>query len=206
MHEIVYVGSAAWVDESVRAGQERVERFARDLEIIGRWEVATDPFFLPEAEGKALLQKLQETKLEYRAARLEAPLMSVNRHGDFFGERFAIRDAHGEAAHTACIAAGLDRWLTLRSGGTPGCASSPPFDPQVIDFVRRTLPQLGSQPWEERRLAELGLDSLDYVELFCALHDDLGVDLSTDAVEGLQTVADLAELISRRLDAQRKPS
>jgi hypothetical protein len=39
-------------------------------------------------------------------------LASINRHGSFFGERFKIHDRMGKPAHTACLAVGLDRWLT----------------------------------------------------------------------------------------------
>ena len=75
------------------------------------WEVASDPFFLPTARGKAFVQRLQETKQEF-VVRNPEPLAiaSINRHGTFFGERFHIGLAAGGAAHTACIAFGLDRW------------------------------------------------------------------------------------------------
>jgi hypothetical protein len=71
---------------------------------------------LPAAAGKALLQRLCETKLEYQNRGPGPPglaLASVNRHGSFFGERFGISDASGQPIRTACLALGLDRWLTV---------------------------------------------------------------------------------------------
>ena len=47
-------------------------------------------------------------------------LASVNRHRTFFGQRFRLRDARGEALHTACVAVGLDRWLSLIGSSAQG--------------------------------------------------------------------------------------
>jgi hypothetical protein len=111
MREIVFVGSRAAVEVSVENAQQLLEALARDLGLRGEWHVAEDPFFLPQAAGKALMQRLMQTKLEYQsldASRLA--LASVNRHGSFFGQRFDITSADGEPVHTACLAVGLDRW------------------------------------------------------------------------------------------------
>jgi hypothetical protein len=77
------------------------------LGLHGTWEPAEDPFFLPAAAGKALMQRLLGVKEEYRSE--DVALASINRHGTFFGERFSIRTDHGPV-HTACLAVGLDRW------------------------------------------------------------------------------------------------
>jgi seryl-tRNA synthetase len=111
MREIVLVGPAGWVDRTAQSVKEKVESLARELGLSGTWRVATDPFFLPTARGKALLQQATEVKSEYQAddaSRLA--LTSINRHGSFFGTRFRISDGAGRPVHTACIAVGLDRW------------------------------------------------------------------------------------------------
>jgi seryl-tRNA synthetase len=115
MREIVLAGPREWVEESARVAQMRLESLARSLGLDGTWEIAEDPFFLPAATAKALLQRLRETKLEYQSRASEAvglALASINRHGRFFGERFGIVDQSGQPIHTACVAVGLDRWLS----------------------------------------------------------------------------------------------
>ena len=111
MREIVLVGAADWVDRTAQSVKEKVECLARELGLSGTWRVATDPFFLPTARGKALVQQAAQVKSEYQAddaSRLA--LASINRHGSFFGTRFRITDRAGRPVHTACVAVGLDRW------------------------------------------------------------------------------------------------
>ena len=111
MREIVLCGSADWIEARSQEAPARVEAMAAAWGISGAWEVATDPFFLPVAQGKAHLQRLQETKKEF-VTRTPSPLAlaSINRHGEFCGERVRISLPNRRPAHTACIAFGLDRW------------------------------------------------------------------------------------------------
>ncbi len=111
MREIVLCGPPAWIEERIAEARERVLSLAGAAGIRGAWETATDPFFLPTASGKVLIQRLQETKQEFVVPD-PAPLAvaSTNRHGTFFGDRFNLKLAAGGPAHTACIAFGLDRW------------------------------------------------------------------------------------------------
>ncbi len=113
MREIVLLGTADWVRSMALWCRERVAQLARAGDITGRWQTAEDPFFLPAASGKAMIQRLRETKVEFVVGD-EKPLAiaSVNLHGDFFGRRFDIRDQEGAFIHTACVAAGIDRWMT----------------------------------------------------------------------------------------------
>jgi len=117
MREIVLAGSAAQLKQLVPQVKSGVESVARRQGLAGVWEVAEDAFFLPTAQGKAYLQRLKETKWEYRTADGLA-LASVNWHESFFGTRFRMTDASGEPIHTACVAVGLDRWLS-RSHTSP---------------------------------------------------------------------------------------
>jgi hypothetical protein len=111
MRELVFLGSRHWVLESADAVARSVESVARGIGLDGEWREAADPFFLPEASGKAALQWLTKAKHEYQLrddSRLA--LASVNRHGTFFSERFQITMADDQPVHSACIAVGLDRW------------------------------------------------------------------------------------------------
>lgn len=110
MREIVLVGRPSWIESTAETGRSRLERLARALGLAGSWQVAQDPFFLPTARNKAILQRLLEVKFEYQAATDGLALASVNRHGDFFSRRFEITGPRGEPLHTACLAVGLDRW------------------------------------------------------------------------------------------------
>jgi hypothetical protein len=92
-----------------------VERITDRWGLPVHWETAEDPFFLPTAKGKALMQRLMETKKELIWDGPEpVAIASINRHGTFFGERFAIRNSDMTPVHTACVAFGLDRWATLQ--------------------------------------------------------------------------------------------
>ena len=117
MREIVWIGASDWVEQQLAEGRRQLTALASDMGLAGEWVVAQDPFFLPAAQGKAFMQRLQETKLEYQSADDAVALASVNRHGPFFGSRFGIVDARGEPAHTACLAVGLDRWRWQLSRG-----------------------------------------------------------------------------------------
>lgn len=116
MREIVLVGATDELEPWLARARERVGALAAELGVTGgRWVVAEDPFFLPSATGRALVQRLLETKLEYvvdlPGSDQPLALASINRHAAFFGERFDLRLADGAPAHTACVAFGLDRWL-----------------------------------------------------------------------------------------------
>lgn len=117
MREIILCGAPDWIAPLLAEAQNRVDTLASSAGLAGDWTAAEDPFFLPSAQGKALLQRIQETKTEYLVAQdgHAAPLAiaSINRHAAFFGERFGIRLADGTPAHTACIAFGLDRWAAV---------------------------------------------------------------------------------------------
>jgi hypothetical protein len=107
MREIIFLGPQYWVNTQIVVAVSRLTGLARRLGLPGTWEPAEDPFFLPAASGKALMQRLLGVKEEYRSQ--DVALASINRHGSFFGERFSICTDDGPA-HTACLAVGLDRW------------------------------------------------------------------------------------------------
>ena len=112
MREFVLLGSRQWVRRTMQSVACQVESLAITLGLRGTWQPASDPFFLPSAQGKALMQRLRHVKREYCS---DAPaglaLASVNDHQMFFGERFSITSGDREPVHSACIAIGLDRWL-----------------------------------------------------------------------------------------------
>ena len=116
MREIVLLGDPDWLNERIALIQTEIDRIAEGRRLSVHWQTAEDPFFLPTAKGKALMQRLMETKRELVCDEPEPlAIASVNRHGTFFGERFAILQVDQTPVHTACVAFGLDRWAALQN-------------------------------------------------------------------------------------------
>ena len=109
MRELIFIGQPAQIELALDGVETVVKRIAADAGIDGSWEVGNDPFFLSASRGRALMQRLLNTKREFCLPDGLA-IASINRHRSFFGERFSIRTSDGAFAHSACIAFGLDRW------------------------------------------------------------------------------------------------
>jgi seryl-tRNA synthetase len=123
MREYVCVGSP----DEVVAFREQWKTVALDL--IGKLALphqttaASDPFFGRAGKMMAVSQVEQELKFELLIPinSIENPTacMSFNYHQGHFGETWGIETAAGGAAHTACVAFGMDR-LALAVFATHG--------------------------------------------------------------------------------------
>ena len=109
MRELVCIGTSAAVDAFVDNCVDRIEGLKSRLGITARWQTATDPFFDPLGDPKALAQQLEPVKQELVLTD-ELAIASVNRHRCFFGECYDIRRGD-QAADSACVAFGMERWL-----------------------------------------------------------------------------------------------
>jgi seryl-tRNA synthetase len=113
MHEHVRAAEPEAVVEWREMWLHRVERMVQGLDIDGRVEVASDPFFGRGGQLLAANQRDRRLKLEIVApiASSDAPaaIISLNCHQDYFGDLFGITTADGKAAHTACVGFGLER-------------------------------------------------------------------------------------------------
>jgi hypothetical protein len=110
MREVILVGAPDWIESHLATLESRVAALAAANGLHDTaWRPANDPFFLPRARGKAHMQRLLGTKIELCLPDGLA-VASINRHGQFFGERFDIRTSEETCAHSACLAFGLDRW------------------------------------------------------------------------------------------------
>lgn len=109
MREIVCIGSAAAIDEHMATWRREIAGILQRLGLPANWQDATDPFFNPLGDPKALAQLVEPTKQELCTPDGLA-IASTNRHRSFFGESYDIRcgSAHAESA---CVAFGLERWL-----------------------------------------------------------------------------------------------
>jgi acyl carrier protein len=141
MREIVALGSREEVEQFRQELIAKVSDFVTCLDLEGRIETASDPFFVSdstepvsdstepvsdstklepvsradEMRGRRLMQKVLPLKYELRLALGEngvtCAAASFNHHLDFFGRRFDLRLRSGATAHSGCVAFGLERWV-----------------------------------------------------------------------------------------------
>ena len=110
------------------------------------------------------MQRLLETKKELVCDEPEPlAIASINRHGTFFGERLAIRQPDKTPVHTACVAFGL-------TGGQL-CETQTPYERQNQNprTPPTNDPSARADFIPERRLDEIGADSIDMVELLVVI-------------------------------------
>ena len=113
MHEHVRAAEPEAVVTWREVWLRRAEEMVQALDIDGRAEAASDPFFGRGGQLLAANQRDRGLKLEIVApiASRDAPaaIISLNYHQNYFGDLFGITTADGEAAHTACVGFGLER-------------------------------------------------------------------------------------------------
>jgi seryl-tRNA synthetase len=112
MRELIFAGAREAVDALRSDLLGRARALAADLDLEATVEEAADPFFTEAARGRLLMQRLLGLKYELRmplAGGGTTAVASFNLHLDFFGRAFGIADASGGAAHTGCVAFGLER-------------------------------------------------------------------------------------------------
>lgn len=110
MREIVCIGTAEETRAFLDQATAEVDRFVAGIGMPLTWAQASDPFFRPSKNPQYLMQQVDPTKFELIFEDRLA-IASTNLHHDHFGRAFDIlRD--GEPARTACIAFGIERWLS----------------------------------------------------------------------------------------------
>jgi acyl carrier protein len=72
----------------------------------------------------------------------------------------------------------------------------------VIPRLKRRLPKLAPLFEEDTPLHALGLDSMDTVELLCAIHEEFNVRLSEREFQPAQRLGDLAKTIANKQSSQ----
>lgn len=82
----------------------------------------------------------------------------------------------------------------------------------ILEGVIQTLAKCMDLPIEEIKpdstlVADLGLDSLDVVELVMALEEDFACEIPDEESDSIQdiTVQDLAEIVARHMDKVTQP-
>jgi seryl-tRNA synthetase len=113
MHELVYVGEAegatAHRDRGLARGLALLETLGLPVTAVA----ASDPFFGRAGAFLAEGQLAGELKIEgvttLAGDATPTAVMSANCHGDHFGQAFGIECSSGGAAHSSCVAFGVDR-------------------------------------------------------------------------------------------------
>jgi seryl-tRNA synthetase len=113
MREFVCIGAPDDIVAFRTAWIERGRHLAAALGLDAAVAPASDPFFGREGQMKAVSQIQQALKFELliatHSAQRPTACMSFNYHRDHFGTTWAIHDADDVAAHTGCVAFGMDR-------------------------------------------------------------------------------------------------
>jgi len=116
MREYVRVGTPAQVETFRSDWMERAMTFIDDLGLPHTIDVANDPFFGRPGKLQADIQREQQLKFELLIPVNEnaepTACLSFNYHQDHFGGLWGITTPDGAAAHSGCVAFGLER-LTL---------------------------------------------------------------------------------------------
>ena len=118
VRELVFVGSEDYVRDVRDRALPLIQELASYFDIDCKVQTATDPFFATVSAAKKFWQAAQEVKNEIKIPILDddgnlttIACGSVNLHGNFFGERFDIRDNAGNPALTGCVGLGIERWV-----------------------------------------------------------------------------------------------
>jgi acyl carrier protein len=85
-----------------------------------------------------------------------------------------------------------------------------PSDPPELSVLLDIIAKEGLAPREsltpESKLAELGIPSLEMINILFEVEDQLGVVVETDDLAGVVTVRDLMDLLATRLNPPKTPA
>jgi seryl-tRNA synthetase len=112
MREYVVVGSEAQARDHRERGLELAAAVLESLGLVIDVVPANDPFFGRAGAILAANQRDDEAKFELTTEIYpgkQTAIGSGNYHGTHFGDKFALRQADGTAAHSACLAFGMER-------------------------------------------------------------------------------------------------
>jgi seryl-tRNA synthetase len=113
MREFVFMGTPKQALDFRTRWIGRAEVLAAQLALPYRVAPASDPFFGRVGKLAAMIQVEQALKFEWLipvfSEERPTACMSFNCHRDHFGTTWNLRTENGDAAHTACVAFGIDR-------------------------------------------------------------------------------------------------
>ncbi|PKG48907.1 aminoacyl--tRNA ligase-related protein, partial [Planococcus sp. Urea-trap-24] len=116
MREIVYFGEKNNVLKIRENLIKEVWAFFKELNLVGKIETATDPFFFYDDMKKSTYQLMTEAKYELVAKISEEKDISIasfNFCNNNLCDAYNIRNSKEELLFSGCTAFGLDRWVAL---------------------------------------------------------------------------------------------
>lgn len=109
MREVVCFADQQGIEQFIETAQQFISSFIVELGLNASWQQATDPFFDPSKDSKAISQIVEPVKQELCLENGLA-IASTNNHRSFFSDCYNI-SLNGKPARSACVAFGLERWL-----------------------------------------------------------------------------------------------
>lgn len=111
MLEIVLFESSNEIEKLYKEILQHTIDFLDELELSGSLVTATDSFFAGENEGARVIQKIKELKKEYivNMNGENIPILSINKHENYFCDNFNIRMGSATDVFSMCLAFGLER-------------------------------------------------------------------------------------------------
>ncbi|VVM78620.1 hypothetical protein PS645_02146 [Pseudomonas fluorescens] len=114
MREIVFMGSAAFVEEKRLEIMEEIWGLFCELGLYGQIVTARDPFFhYDDMKTKGAIQLMADAKYELEFISVNgdsSSIASFNNCQDTLCEKFEITNDENHWLHSGCVAFGLDRW------------------------------------------------------------------------------------------------
>jgi seryl-tRNA synthetase len=119
VRELVFVGGPTYILQQRDEVVQLIGYLGAELDLDMQIQTATDPFFATVSTAKKMWQQSMESKYEIRLTvghdgngrPRTIAAGSVNVHGTFFGERFAIKTDAGQVACTGCLGLGIERFV-----------------------------------------------------------------------------------------------
>ncbi|GIJ35898.1 hypothetical protein ACIBQ2_07050 [Micromonospora sediminimaris] len=115
MREVIYVGDRAGARRFRDRALTDLTEVVRELGLPARIGSANDPFFTDSRADLASYQSTWDLKQEVcgrmAGSGAAVAVSSVNLHQQHFGQGFAMTEATGATASSACVGFGMDRWL-----------------------------------------------------------------------------------------------
>lgn len=80
------------------------------------------------------------------------------------------------------------------------------LDARVIDIMSRTAMIPKSEFTPEKKLAQLGIGSLEQIECVLSLEDELEIELNQRDLQRLQTVQEIIDAVRQAYDQRESPT
>tara|TARA_Y100000590_G_scaffold291057_1_gene327691 strand:+ start:13481 stop:14656 length:1176 start_codon:yes stop_codon:yes gene_type:complete len=117
MREIIFFGSAEYVDESLKKCVQWCVDFIKKFKLKSIIQSANDPFFAENFSTLQFYQRSQVSKYEVKlfnpASQNQVSCASLNNHGTHFSKAFNIKFENDEYIFTGCAGWGLERCIFM---------------------------------------------------------------------------------------------